>query len=114
MSYLDLQTASTALLASISSLDLPPSKALSVLEQWARASTPSASQSDLLDGLSELLIHPACTTEVASHFQPLLLELCVRALNSLDIQLSTWSRQTATDVLHAFASVLVPFPETFG
>lgn len=108
--YCDLRTASLSLHEEIAALSLEPSRSLSIVEQWASTSTPSASQSDLLDALSHLLLHPLCTITVALRFQPLLPDILVRAIERVEAAEVGWSDANTRDVYHSLARLLQPFP----
>jgi hypothetical protein len=111
MHNVDLRLASTSLYEELIKLGtLEPSRPLSIVEHWASTSTPTATQSDLLDALSHIIIHPLCTVKVALRFYPLLLDILVRSVERIEASELGWSNESARLLYHAVARLLHPFP----
>ncbi|UZJ54484.1 hypothetical protein CBS101457_003804 [Exobasidium rhododendri] len=107
----DLRLASTSLYEELMTLDtLEPSRQLSIVEQWASTSTPTATQSDLIDALSHIILHPLCTETVAVRFHPLLLEILTRSAERVEASESGWSEPIIRPLYHTLARLLAPFP----
>lgn len=106
----DLQSASLALLDQLNALGIEQAPPLAVIIQWASTSSPSASQSQLLDALSYVLLEPLYTEAVATHFGPLLIDITLRVLDRIEASELTWSNAATRQLYHALARLLQPFP----
>jgi hypothetical protein len=107
---IDLQSASLALLEQLNTFAIDPTPPLAVIEQWASTSSPSASQSQLYDALSYILLEPVYTEAVAIHFNALLIDITLRALDRIEVGELTWSDIDTRQFYHALARLLHPFP----
>lgn len=108
---MDVRTIASRINEQINKNEIPSWRPVAIVGQWAQASTPSTPQSNLLDALAELLIHPQCTTIIAKHAGPLLIDLLAKVLHRLESSQSTWSDWQTIQALYALAVLLPSHPE---
>lgn len=101
------------------SLSTTASSQVSIILQWACASTPSSSQDELLSALAELLVLPHLVNTrnyaeaLATHARPLLVELSVRAFEAVQRDDHKTQHGATNTLLYAYALLLCHAPELY-
>ncbi|PWN31683.1 uncharacterized protein FA14DRAFT_162613 [Meira miltonrushii] len=109
---MDVRITASRIYEQINKDGIPSWRPVAILGQWAQASTPSTPQSDLLDALAELLMHPQCTEIVAQHAGPLLIDLFAKILHRFEASYTiTWSNWQVIHAFYALAVLLPSHPE---
>lgn len=93
-----------------------PSRAIGILEQWAHATSPKASQQEFLDALAELLLSsPALSCEaIIRYAQPIILDVCVRLVEHAQQHSGAgWKDWSVVRILYVQAFLLPFCPQLY-
>lgn len=107
---IDLREASKTFIDDIAEISTDIPREASIIEQWAKTSSPTASQHQLLGALGHIILNPLYTEKVTIHFSPLLIAILDRSLQDLVVCEENKRDSELIRFYHCIARLVHPFP----